>query len=530
MSIQKLLVKNFKVLRDTTIELNRHLNIIVGDNEAGKSTLLEAIHLAMSCQINGRHIRYELTPHFFNDTAVKEYLANLKATGRAQPPSILIEAYLDDDPSLARFKGTNNTLRENCPGLILRIEFDEEYSAEYSEYIQNPDDLKTVPVEYYAIRWYSFAHNPITGRSAPIKTVFIDTGLLRSASGAGKYISTIVDNVLDPRQKVELSLSYRRLRDVFLQQPNVQKINTHLASKKGDVTDKDLSVSMDMSQRSAWESTLVPHLNDIPIALSGRGEQSAVNMKLAVEGAAGTHIVLIEEPENHQSYSNMSKLVGKIGEKTAEQQIVIATHSSFVLNKLGVGNVILFNRDSCAKLDSLSTDTRNYFMKLPGHDTLRLILSEKAILVEGPSDELIVQKAFYEQHGAMPLDRGVDVIAVQSLAFKRFLEIALLLELEVRVVTDNDGDVAKLRKKYKQYDGLPNISICYDEDEDYRTLEPQLLKVNSLATLNQALGKDYGDESALLSYMESNKTDYALKLFSATRKINFPAYIQNAIN
>ena len=111
------------------------------------------------------------------------------------------------------------------------------------------------------------------------------------------------------------------------------------------------------------------------------------------------------------------------------------------------------------KLNSLTPDNRDYFMKLPGHDTLRLILSKKAILVEGPSDELIVQKAFIKKHGVNPLERGVDVISVRSLAFKRFLEIAVLLDLTVCVVTDNDGDIEQLEKKYYDYLALEKIKI-----------------------------------------------------------------------
>ena len=42
---------------------NPDLNIIVGNNECGKSTLLEAIHLALSGQLNGRPIQTELHPH-----------------------------------------------------------------------------------------------------------------------------------------------------------------------------------------------------------------------------------------------------------------------------------------------------------------------------------------------------------------------------------------------------------------------------------------------------------------------------------
>ena len=40
----------------------------------------------------------------------------------------------------------------------------------------------------------------------------------------------------------------------------------------------------------------------------------------------------------------------------------------------------------------------NYFKKLPGYDTLRLVLAKRVILVEGPSDELVVQRAYRDAH------------------------------------------------------------------------------------------------------------------------------------
>lgn len=530
MYLTRLIVKNFKSLRDTEIDLNPHLNVLVGDNETGKSTLLEAINLVLSCQIKGRNIQYELNPFLFNNEVVTEFLEAIRNGKGVQPPSILIEAYLPDDESLAKYRGTNNSLRENCPGVKLIIEFDEEYSEPYQQYIGSPSEVRTIPIEYYVVRWFDFANNPYPIRNRPLDATYIDASLLRGSSNAERYILKIISDVLNPQQRVELSLAYRQLKDIFLNQGSVKKINAHLAEKKGDITDKDLSVSLDVSARSAWETTLVPHLNDIPFSLAGSGEQASVNTKLAIEASEDSHIFLVEEPENHLSYPNMNRLISKISAKAPEKQIVVATHSSFVLNKLGIENVILFNRNKSMKLDNLSAETRDYFLKLPGHDTLRLILSQKAILVEGPSDELIVQKAFIQKHGVTPLEIGIDVITINSLAFKRFLEIATMLNLTVKVVTDNDGDLEKLREKYAEYLGKERIEICYDEDVRCPTLEPQLLKANSLEKLNQVFGTEYKDDNQLLAYMKKNKTEWALKLFNSGIAVIFPEYIQNAIN
>ena len=115
-----------------------------------------------------------------------------------------------------------------------------------------------------------------------------------------------------------------------------------------------------------------------------------------------------------------------------------------MLNKLGVESVIMFDGASGATLADLPPDTLSYFKRLPGHDTLRMLLAKRSILVEGPSDELIVQKGFKQKHGMLPLEAGVEVISVGT-SFKRFLDIAMRLNLAVAIVRDNDGDAeAKL--------------------------------------------------------------------------------------
>ena len=48
MAIHKIKIKNFKCFNELfELELNKGLNILVGNNETGKSTILEAIHLAL---------------------------------------------------------------------------------------------------------------------------------------------------------------------------------------------------------------------------------------------------------------------------------------------------------------------------------------------------------------------------------------------------------------------------------------------------------------------------------------------------
>jgi predicted ATP-dependent endonuclease of OLD family len=173
--------------------------------------------------------------------------------------------------------------------------------------------------------------------------------------------------------------------------------------------------------------------------------------------------------------------------------------------------------------------TQSYFKRLSGYDTLRVVLADMAILVEGPSDDLIVQRAFRDRYGCLPLEREVDVISVKGLSFKRFLDIAINTGTIVRVVTDNDGNPDAVIEKYSSYLECANISVCFSTDPSLKTLEPQIVAVNSLESLNSALGKEYKTKDEVQNYMMKNKTEAALLIFESETELIMPDYIVEAI-
>lgn len=530
MTIARVIIKNYRVLGSTEVSLNSDLNIIVGDNESGKSTLLEAINLALKCQLNRRPAAYELHPFLFNADAVAKFIAAHKAGKPEAPPEILIELYFANNAAFADLKGTNNSESLNLPGISLNICLDPEFSEEYRDYVAEPTELNTIPVEYYHIVWQSFAGHPMNPRALPIRSAMIDPSAISNTYAANKYVLEIVRDYLTKKQQVDLALSYRRMRDIFLSDDSVKEINKELAGKSEIVSEKTFSVAMDTTTRASWETGLLPHLDDIPLTLVGKGEQNSVKIKLAMVAADACTILLMEEPENHLTHANLNKLIKYIAEKSAGKQLIITTHSSFVLNKLGIENILMFNGETAITLDTLPQSTKDYFKKLPGYDTLRLILSKRSILVEGPSDELIVQKAYKQTHEKLPLESGVEVISVRALAFKRFLDIAKLLKIDTCVVTDNDGDAKAVVTKYAEYKEYKSIKICFDPDKTCQTLESQLLKVNGREKLNSILDTEYQDDESLLKHMGgNNKTDTALKIFDSDETIAVPSYIQKAI-
>lgn len=545
MRIKKIKISNFKCFKEKfELVLNENLNIIVGNNEAGKSTIIDAINLALSGWFKGRYIFNELTQYLFNKESVDEYLNSLENGNPLPLPSISIELFFSENtPPI--FRGNKNSENSDSYGLSFKIEFDEKFLEEYILLIKEKS-IHSLPIEYYHFYWESFARDEkITPRIIPIKSALIDSSNNRQQNGSDVYIGQIVKNFLDTKDIVDISQSHRKMKDVFIQQDAVKNINNKI-QENSNITNKKVELSVELSTKNAWENSLVTYIDDIPFHFLGQGEQSIIKTKLALshKKAIEANILLIEEPENHLSHSKLNTLINDLKTGGENKQIIINTHSSFVANKLGLDNLILLNDLKTIKLTALKKDTFEYFKKLSGYDTLRLILCEKAILVEGDSDELIVQKAYMGKYeNTLPIDNGIDVISVGT-SFLRFLEIAEKINKPTIVITDTDWSLEALQEKYSDYLGenkKDNIEISYDKTLDsgelllnskpfnYNTLEPKILKANSLKLLNTIFDKEFETEDDMHKFMKKNKTNCALSLFETDVNFVTPNYINDML-
>lgn len=277
----------------------------------------------------------------------------------------------------------------------------------------------------------------------------------------------------------------------------------------------------------------------------GKGEQAIMKIAIALsnEKSDDSQVILIEEPESHISHTKLNKLLKSIKDTHLGKQLIISTHSSFVSNKLGLNSLILLKNDDSRNeimksIHFKDLDRIDYFKKLSGYDTLRQVLSNKVVLVEGPSDELIFQKAYMQNNkNKLPIEDEIEIFSVGT-GFLNFLEIAKKLNQKTIVLIDNDGNLERINEKFKDYNNNEKILIFYENettqtsgivDFNYNTLEPYLLKYNNREKLNKILSKNYNNDEELLKYMKSNKTSVALAIFETNENIIFPNYILDSV-
>lgn len=517
--IKKLKLENFKRFKSLEVNFDQGINTIIGDNESGKSSILQAIDLVAKgsrSRIETIGIESLLTKEVCNS------FINLSQKSISDLPEIHIEVFLGQDlkPELSGKYNSDNT---HVPGLHLIIEPNDELTKEINLLLsRNPDSF---PFEFYVARFVTFSGESYSGYSRFLSTLTIDNSQISSDYANKEYTKTVYHSTADDVQRVQLKNEYRQHKESFSIN-NLTNLNSAMVG--------DYSFAIRSSSKSNLETDIGLIQDNIPIDERGKGKQCFIKTEfvLAQNSHRNIDLLLLEEPENHLSHTNMKRLVSRIS-SSKQNQIIIATHNSLISSRLNLRNSILLNStsESIASLKNLSNDTAKFFMKAPDNNILEFILSTKVILVEGDAEYMLFDTLYHSQDRNLE-DDSVHIISVDGLSFKRYLDLAKILNIKVAVIRDNDGDAQKnCITNYTDY-LENNISIFYDSDDTVRTTFEICVYEDNKGFCDN-LFNNGSIQKLPLDYMLANKAEAAYRIAekceSGEITLKVPDYIERAI-
>ena len=184
--------------------------------------------------------------------------------------------------------------------------------------------------------------------------------------------------------------------------------------------------------------------------------------------------------------------------------------------------------DATATLNTLPRDTATFFIKAPDNNILEFILSKKVILVEGDA-EYILMEALYHNVTDQELDGSdVHVISVSGTSFKRYLDLAKLLNIRTAVIRDNDADFQKnCVDNYKDYVS-DDVKVFFERDDKQKTFEFCMYETNKAPCDEQFTNGHI--KLSPQDYMLENKAEAAFRLLdNKSEELVAPEYIMNAI-
>ncbi|WP_426392268.1 ATP-dependent nuclease [Variovorax sp. R-27] len=515
-TIKKLILKNFKRFKTLELDFDSELNILIGGNEAGKSSVLQALDLVMS----GSRSKVESMglESLFNAACIEEFMAGTRKV--ANLPRMFIEIYLEGFAE-HELNGKNHSKRDvEIDGIKLVCEPVDEYTQHIEEILR--DHNSSFPFEYYAIQFSSFGGHPVHPYKKPLKHLLIDSAQINNDYATKEYTRSMYVASASVLERNRHALEYRNAKTKFRDDMLV------------DVNEKlpDYKFGVRSGPKASIETDIMITEGDIPIDSKGKGRQCFIKIEFALRDREHTlDVLLLEEPENHLSHIHTRKLIDRIS-NTQKKQIFIATHSSLICTRLNLKKAIILSENDASKylpLKSLPDDTAMFFMKAPDNNVLELALCSKAILVEGDA-EFILMEALYKKHaegGSLDGD-GVHVISVDGTSFKRYFDLAKVLKIKVAAVRDNDGAYQEICvTNYADYD-LPTIKVFADPNDKRYTFEICMYEDNKAVCEEQfAAGRK---TLTVQQYMLKNKTDAAFLLLEKNEDaLVAPAYIQDAV-
>ena len=165
----------------------------------------------------------------------------------------------------------------------------------------------------------------------------------------------------------------------------------------------------------------------------------------------GLKLGLIEEIEAHLHPQAQLRLIEYLQtqiSKESDVQLIITTHSPNLASKVKLENLIICKNDNVFSMDSSSTELEKgdylYLERFLDVTKANLFFAQGVILVEGDAENILIP-AIAEIIG-QPLSKyGVSIVNVNSTAFLRYSRIFMRknvaggeMGVRVAVVTDND--------------------------------------------------------------------------------------------
>lgn len=502
------------------MQFNEHTNILVGENEAGKSTILDAIKTVLNQQY--RNADKAVLRDIFNAQMVEKFQANPSVKTL---PRIYIQVELALEPQQKNadyFYGEVYGKRKQQVekyGIHFECKYDEELGVGMEQSILEGK----IPYEYYALTWTTFANRPYQMVKRPLNFLSIDTTNGSSSPSFNYYNRTLFMSKYDESTRARTKNEFRaKLEDAF-ESSGLPPISEN---RKFGVDGKKVVL----------ETILSVYENSIALENRGSGMESLIKTQIALDRANGLDVILMEEPENHLCFSTLHKMLQEISDKQNDSQIIVATHNNMIASRLNLNNVLWIAESEVKSLASVDKDVAEFFVRADDNAFLQLLLSKKVFLVEGATEFLLLPH-FYNQIVSRTIDDdGVSVISCNGISYMKYLAIADATDKRIAVITDNDEKQDRITASadFNLTNFVQHIFMGATTDE--WTWEVCVYNINK-ATLNGMIKvqagakylfheKDYG---AVLGKMLNNKVDTAYQMLTSGEKFDVPQYIKDAI-
>ncbi|HGF5183028.1 ATP-dependent nuclease [Vibrio parahaemolyticus] len=561
MYIRKVTINNYRSFRTFEAKLQQ-LTVVIGENDTGKTNFFTALSLPLSGNLIDFNQK-RLSVSDINKDSVIDFLTSVvnddtEENQLKKIPKVSVTVEFADPKDayetalLAKWivaDGDNETYK-------IRYDFKPKDDKDLLEVVKKSlagktlDDINwfTLPVELYDYQVVSvnnekpIAYSDLKHVSLHSINAERDDFSESSSMKSNSIFTKLLMNTLNDDDKGQINTAYSEFFSAIEKTETFDKvIGTNDDFENYDSIIKQLECTPNLPNLKNILSNITLKYGNEFLYQKGLGQRNLIYILIlfAYYKSCGDtfNLCCIEEPEAHLSVNNL-RLVRDFIEKSSSNsgslvQTIISTHNPSIINKLKISNVLAFTGEKAISLSDTPTKLVDYLRKRPNFDILKLLFANKVILVEGPTEEMLISTYLSKQ----PALNDIDIIPIGQRGYATFLDIWLALNKDnqnkkIGVVRDYDNsDAAKA--KHDAYD-TAHANVTVRTTTNY-TLEIDLVEAEDNLTLLNGLFEMKGDLDAVSKHMINGKTARMLDVCDAMvdeenpLDIKLPAHIAEVI-
>lgn len=535
MYISKISIKNYRNFGNIPFVMKlKKFTTIIGSNNVGKTNLLESIGLILSQDITmfrKRMLQVEDINYTSRLRFKEEIIKYSIPANEIQFPEVVVELTFEDmdKKQLSVVGDWFSTKKMNKAKLTYVFKtvnsFDKEAWIESTRDrikqiqkdrsdITEEELLQFVEFPIQSYRYGIYGGNESTNRVDPYFLGMLKFELLDALRDSEKELIANSDyKLLYKILNQGSENAYEDVKEILSDLDKKIKNNTQLTLIKDTLVDQLNKISLHDSGEnnidfhfSTLETgdilkklSLIYGQDPITIERNGLGRNNLLYISLILSqliqkenSEVYFRVVGIEEPEAHlhpHLQKHLSTNVEQINADRKDLQIILTSHSTHITSSLNMENTVVLYKENTELKSHYIIDGfdegkagerhRRYLEKYLDATNSSMFYARNIILVEGISEQILIPELFKLRFGLTLESVGCNIINVNGVAFKHFLEV-IKNGYFIKGVVLTDGDEGKktenraknLKDDYKDYKS--NIAVEINKD----TFEKELIRSN----------------------------------------------------